>query len=99
MSVVIKDLLQHRGYFTAEILSAFLEPFAHFITGEPAHRDTLTGFGNLLSHKFTDSLLRRFHKRLIEQHGLFVKLVQTALSDLLVHMVGLFSIIRLFFSL
>jgi hypothetical protein len=67
--------------FAAEIPIASFKTFAHLVAGEPPYRDLLTSFGNFFCYQLDDSHGRILNEGLIDQHELFVELVQTPVND------------------
>src|SRR4249920_4134095 len=69
-------------YFILEIVVAFAQTFAHFVTRESPNRHFLAGLGDLFGDEFADSLGRLFNKRLVKQDKLFIEFVQPAFDNL-----------------
>ena len=51
----------------AEIVAAFLQAFAHFVTREAADRNLLAGLGDFLGDQLADGFLFFFDERLIKK--------------------------------
>src|ERR1044071_9718297 len=71
----------------AEIVIAFSETLAHFVTREPAHANLLAGIRDLLGQQLADSCFRRFDKRLVKQNELFEELIQATFDNSVDHLI------------
>src|SRR5439155_14366797 len=83
------------GDFALEIVAAFLNAFAHFVTREAADRDLLAGLGDFLGDQLADGFLFFLDERLIQKHGLFEKLVEAAFDNLIDYIVRLAPVLRI----
>ena len=86
------------GDFALEIVAAFLNAFAHFVTREAADRDLLAGLCDLLGDQLADGFLFFLDERLIQKHGLFEKLVEAAFDNLSITLSGLLRFFGSFFA-
>src|SRR3989440_10944739 len=81
--------------FALEVVAAFLKAFAHFVTREASNRNFLAGLCDLLGDQFADGFLFFLDERLIQKHGLFIKLVEAAFDNLIDYMVRFAPVLRI----